>query len=112
MVRYMMECGHVIEYRRLPSRARGARDSRAHVIACPRCRCEKIRYKIKTVYDRLENRYAVCGTRKVRSRWDLPGFIYRPEEETDAFFYGVSKRVLGKGKIKIEGSDRKKGEKE
>ena len=70
-------------------------------IRCPRCGCTEIVFEIKSVYDKLENRYAICGDRKVKSRWDLPGFMYRPKEEYDLYFYGKDYKVAKSGQIKI-----------
>ena len=92
MPRYLMECNHVVI---VPK-------GRAHRACCPRCNCEQIKLKLNTVRSSLDGRYAVCGERKVKSRWDLPGFVYRPEQEYDAFFFGRSTRVLGKGGVNIE----------
>lgn len=92
MPRYLMECNHVVI---VPK-------GRAHRACCPRCNCEQIKEKLNTVRSSLDGRYAVCGERKVKSRWDLPGFVYRPEQEYDTFFFGRSTRVLGKGGVNIE----------
>lgn len=92
MPRYLMECNHVVI---VPK-------GRAHRACCSRCNCERIKEKLNTVRSSLDGRYAVCGERKVKSRWDLPGFVYRPEQEYDVFFFGRSKRVLGKGGVNIE----------
>lgn len=133
MVRYMMECGHVIEDCRC---TRGARDTSAgpviskadtvktlteeadvktltkdsvktptNLIKCSRCNCSEIMFKINSVYDRLEGRVAECNGRRVRSRWDLPGFIWRPEEETDLYFYGNAKHIAGSEKIRVKRND-------
>lgn len=72
------------------------------VIKCNRCNCSEIMFKINGVYDRLEGRVAECNGRRVRSRWDLPGFIWRPEEETDLYFYGNVRHIAGSEKIVVK----------
>ena len=91
---FLMKCGHVVSCSYKSQRY-------THFVRCSRCNCTEIKFKLKSVYDRLQGRYAVCGNRKVKSRWDLPGFIYRPNEEFDTFFYGNPKRVLNTGQVKV-----------
>ena len=71
---YLLKCGHVFL---------GKKD-----IYCKRCNCNEIDKVFTGVYDGLEGRYAKSKKKIVKSRWDLPGFVYQPEKENDLYFYG------------------------
>lgn len=72
---YLLECGHVFP-------------ADAKEIRCNRCNCSEIKKKLLNVYDGLKGRKAKCRHKEVKSRWDLPGFVYQPEKEYDLYFYG------------------------
>lgn len=74
--KYLMECNHV------------ATQVRGKYPKCERCNCTKIIKVINSVTDGLEGRYAKCKRKKVKSRWDLPGFVYQPDKEFDLYLYG------------------------
>ena len=66
---------------------------------CKRCNNDNVICEIRKVTDLLEGRYAKCGNRKVKSRWDLPGFIFRPDDDYDLFFNGDKTKVIEPDKI-------------
>lgn len=122
-----MKCGHVIDtkdkscWSDLPVmpdiefknweeiyKSKHKHDKRPKSFICPRCRESIFIFKIKNNYTNLEGRYAICGEKKVRSRWDLPGFIYRPKEEYDIYFYGVEKRTTKSKEIHCRKDEFKK----
>ena len=87
-----MKCGHLAD------------SINKKEVKCSRCNCQEIELTIKTVWDYLEGRKARCGDREVKSRWDLPGFVYRPEEKYDKYFYGnrnatIQKELVGHKEI-------------
>ena len=62
---------------------------------CVICNCVEIERELKSPYDGLEGRMAVCGEHKERreesltpSRWNLPFFKYRPECSHDLYYCG------------------------
>ncbi len=73
---YLMECGHIVI---------GLKDKDQK---CDRCNCTKISKTINSTTDGLEGRYAKSKRKVVKSRWDLPGFVYQPNEEFDLYLYG------------------------
>ena len=85
-----MKCGHAITKREG---------------YCKRCGEKEVVFVAKNVTDRLEGREAVCGEKVVKSRWDLPGFIYRPEKERDEFLWGNDKNTVKTGRIVISRYD-------
>lgn len=74
--KYLMECNHVVVV------------LKGKTPICTRCNCSKAISLIKSVTDGLEGRYAKSKNKIVRSRWDLPGFVYQPDEEFDIYLYG------------------------
>ena len=72
---YLLKCGHVFI------------DNKQE-IKCSRCNCNEIDKKLLSAYDGLKGRKAKCKHKEVKSRWDLPGFIYQPEKDYDLYFYG------------------------
>ena len=73
---YLLKCGHVFKENILEQ------------VHCDRCNCDEIEKKLNSAYDGLENRKAKCKNKYVKSRWDLPGFVYQPEKDYDLYFYG------------------------
>lgn len=73
---YLMECNHL------------ASQKRGKYPVCQRCNCTKIVKEIKSVTDGLEGRLAKCKRKSVKSRWDLPGFVYQPDKDFDLYLYG------------------------
>lgn len=87
-MKYYFRCGHLGDNKK----------------KCDICDCESILFKISTPRDRLQGRKAKYGNRLVDSRWDLPGFVYRPNEEYDVCFHGHTKRVLDRhGAYRVTG---------
>ena len=74
--RYLMRCGHMVE------------EVKGEHPECKRCKCTRIKMKINSVFDGLEGRKAFCKHKSVKSRWDLPGFIYQPDEDFDLYLFG------------------------
>lgn len=86
---FLLTCGHVlkIDSKRSPS-GNYERMTKSGSPVCERCGSHSmIDRKLKNQYDGLEGRYAVCGERKVRSSWMLPGFVYCPDEPVDKFLW-------------------------
>lgn len=75
---------------------------------CSICGCEQIEFRIHNVRDHLDGRQARCGNKIIKSRWDLPGFIYRPNEEYDLFLFGNSNSSFTTGTVYSIGIDRDK----
>lgn len=75
MVKYLMKCGHMVR-------------KRGKLCMCDICNCKEVDRKISNVYDGLEGRYAVNrkNDKVVKSRWDLPGFVYLENESVDLYF--------------------------
>ena len=71
---YLMKCNHIIYNK--------------EKIYCERCKCNEVKKLYSNVYENLEGRFAYCKTKKVRSRWDLPGFVYQPEKDFDLYLFG------------------------
>lgn len=71
---YLMDCGHIIYNK--PD------------IICERCNCSKVKQMYTNVYKGLEGRYAYSKDKKVKSRWDLPGFVYQPDKDFDIYLFG------------------------
>jgi len=89
MKRFLFECGHVSEGDH-----------------CKICGCERIQFQIHNIRDHLDGRQAMCGKKIIKSRWDLPGFVYRPNEKYDLFLFGNRDKAFGTGvvyKIGIDG---------
>ena len=76
--KYLMECNHVVSVNNLF----------LDTIICKRCRCKKIKKILTSNTDCLEGRKAKSRLdgRFVKSRWDLPKFIYRPNKDYDLYF--------------------------
>ena len=75
-MRFYMKCGHLAIF-----------DPEHNCARCSRCGCTKIEFKITSNYTNLENRKAKYKNKIVKSRWDLPNFVYRPDKEYDLFYY-------------------------
>ena len=86
---FLLSCGHVLK---LDSK-KDKNGNYYEIVSGKRPMCDRcgqgsvIDRKLKTQYDGLEGRFAVCGEKKVRSSWLLPGFVYCPEEENDKFLW-------------------------
>lgn len=87
MAKFIMKCGHTDN----STWQRG----KEQVPYCVICSCDEIEREIKSPFDGLEGRMAICGQHKdiseksiVPSRWDLPFFKYRPQEPYDAYYCG------------------------
>lgn len=89
MKKYLFECGHV-----------SAGDK------CSICGSERIQFQIHNIRDHLDGRFAMCGKKIIKSRWDLPGFIYRPNEEYDLFFFGNPDKTNSSGVIYVATKDK------
>lgn len=92
---YLMECLHLVT---IPTNKKGTQVTPI----CERCNNDNVICKIRKVTDLLEGRYAICGNRKVKSRWDLPGFVFRPDDKYDLFFNGDKTKVIEPDKIKYK----------
>ena len=71
-----MDCNHLIECKK------------SEIPVCERCNCRIIEKEIISVTDGLDGRIAKCKRKSVKSRWDLPGFVYQPDEDYDLYLYG------------------------
>lgn len=71
-----MDCNHLIKC------------EKSELPVCKRCNCRIVEKEIVSVTDRLEGRIAKCKRKSVKSRWDLPGFVYQPDEDYDLYLYG------------------------
>ena len=71
---YLLKCGHIFLSKK--------------DIICERCGCREIDKVFNGVYDGLEGRVARSKKKVVKSRWDLPGFVYQPNKDYDLYFYG------------------------
>lgn len=86
---FLLSCGHVLK---LDSK-KDKNGNYYEIVSGKRPMCDRcgqgsvIDRKLKTQYDGLEGRFAVCGEKKVRSSWLLPGFVYCPDEENDRFLW-------------------------
>lgn len=72
---YLLKCGHVFK----------ATNNKIH---CDRCNCSEIDKFLNSAYDGLNGRKARSKNKEVKSRWDLPGFVYQPEKDYDLYLYG------------------------
>ena len=82
MKKYLWKCGHVSEGDK-----------------CSICGCVELQFQIHNIRDHLDGRLAICGNKIIKSRWDLPGFIYRPDEEYDLFLFGNKNKTYSSGVI-------------
>ena len=89
MKKYLFECGHVSEGNE-----------------CKICGCSSIQFQIHNIKDHLEGREAICNNHIIKSRWDLPGFIYRPNEKYDLYFFGNTNKIFNSGIIYKIGQDK------